>query len=143
MKNYMICRNPSVYGDRFANLWDDLFNDQIMTRYPMTNLNFALDVSGDENGYTIEADLPGVNKDDVRIELVNNQLTISVDSKKESKEEKAGYIRKERREIASKRTILLPDSDGEGVEARLADGVLTVSVPKVKKEELTKKIEIQ
>ena len=139
MRNYMI-NGQAIYGDRLLSFFDEALRDQMFTR---TRSTFALDVRTDENGYVVEVDLPGVSKEDVKIELLDDQMTISVDKNTENVEEKSGYVRRERREIASKRMIMLPDSDAEGIEAKLTDGVLTVNVPKLKKEEQTRQIEIQ
>ena len=143
MKNYMISNGQALYGDRFVSILDDMLRDQAFVRRPAFLSTFALDVRSDESSYIVEANLPGVNKEDVKIELLDSRMTISVDKKEESTEKKEGYLRRERSEIASRRTILLPESDAEGIEAKLTDGVLTVNVPKVKKEDLTRHIEVQ
>lgn len=106
-----------------------------------------VDVKDDGDVYTIEADLPGVEREDIKLTMEEDMLNISIEKKQESDEEKEDgrYIRRERFYSSSSRSIRLPLAlpDGE-VHARLADGVLEVTVPKTNdKPETTKQIEIK
>ena len=81
----------------------------------------------------VEAELPGVSEKDLKLELKNGLLTLSTEKKEESKEkDEAGmWIRRERRESFFSRSFELPeDADGEKIEARFKDGLLTVELPK-------------
>ena len=96
----------------------------------------AVDVKEEEDKYVIIADLPGLSKEDVSIMLGDGVLDISAKKQQESEEEKQGYIRKERGYYSFHRRLALPeDADEEGVEARLEDGVLRLSLTKKRKEE--------
>ena len=143
MKNYMIAGGRNLYGDRLLQVYDELMRDSLFGRNCAVRTNFAIDLRSEEGGYTIDADLPGVKKEEVSIELMDDLMTITVDKKEEENQENDNYIRRERRDLLTKRTFYLPDSDAEGVEAKLADGVLTVTIPKIKKADQTKTIEIQ
>jgi len=92
----------------------------------------AVDVREKDGHYLIEAELPGVSEKDLKLELKDGLLTLSSEKKEENKEEKDGkWIRKERRESYFSRSFELPeDADGEKIEAKFKDGLLTVELPK-------------
>jgi len=106
----------------------------------------AVDVKEDENEYSVMADLPGVSKEEVNVMVGDGVLDISAKREKESEEEKEGYIRKERGYYSFHRRLALPDdADEEGLEAKLEDGVLKLTLPKKKKEEkeTKKKVDVK
>lgn len=81
--------------------------------------------------YLIEMDLPGVDKKDIDISIVNNKLKVHAKRKNEKKEEKEGYIRSERIFSAYQRLITLPeDADENSIKARYEDGVLKIEINK-------------
>ena len=91
---------------------------------------FPMDVEDAGDHYAVTAHLPGVSKDEVDVELNEGRLSISVD-KKESDEQKAkNFLHKETSEWQATRGVYLKDAATAGLTAKLADGVLTVNVPK-------------
>jgi HSP20 family protein len=100
----------------------------------------AVDVKEEEDQYVVMADLPGISKEEVNILVGDGVLDISAKRQRESEEEKEGYVRKERGYYSFHRRLTLPeDADEEGVDAKLEDGVLKLSIPKKKEEKETKK----
>jgi len=94
-----------------------------------------MDVSEAEGAYTVKAEIPGVNKDDIHISVDGNMVSISAEVKKE-KEEKKGenVIRSERYFGKVSRSFTLgSEVDAEKVQAKYADGVLEVTMPKKSK----------
>lgn len=87
------------------------------------------DVSETDDAYLIEADLPGVKADQVNVEVTGGELVISGEV---SRGERAGVLRRATRREGrfEYRTTLPGDADPDNVSASLADGVLTVRVPK-------------
>lgn len=87
------------------------------------------DLEEDDDGFTVDVDLPGVAKDAVSIELEGRRLVISAERKER---ERVGVLRRRTRHIGSLRhEVVLPaDVDADKVEAELIDGVLTVRLPK-------------
>ena len=84
---------------------------------------------GDE--LVLRADLPGVGKDDVKIELEDNVLSISGTRESEQENRKDGYYRVERATGSFSRSLTLPDGvDPEGIRAQFENGVLEVRIPK-------------
>ena len=92
----------------------------------------AVNIREDENNFEVEVAAPGLKKDDFKIELENDILTIS--SSIEAKEEKGNenYNRREFRYSSFKRTFSLPENkvDGDKVMAKYVDGVLQITLPK-------------
>ena len=81
--------------------------------------------------YEIRVELPGVKKEDVEIELHDGVLTVKGEKRSETTEEGEGFFFSERQYGKFQRTFRLPaDAAEDGVEARYADGLLTIDVPK-------------
>jgi HSP20 family protein len=91
----------------------------------------AVDVLERDDSIVLKADLPGVDHDDVSIEVSDNLLTISGHRQSEAQEKKEGYFRIERSYGAFSRSIGLPQGvDADRIEASFDKGVLDVTVPK-------------
>jgi HSP20 family protein len=102
----------------------------------------AFDVSETKKELIVEAEVPGMDKKDIRINLSNGVLTIQGEKKHEKKEEKENYHRLERRYGAFSRTMRLPvEVDPDKVDATYKNGLLTVTLPKSEAVE-PKKIEV-
>lgn len=103
----------------------------------------AVDLVDAGEAYQVRVDLPGFGKDDVELTLSKNTLRVRADRESEP-EEDVRYVRRERREGAVDRTVTLPDNvDEAGIEATLADGVLTVTLSKEATAEDAKSIDIE
>jgi HSP20 family protein len=92
-----------------------------------------VDVEKGDDAYYVEANLAGVNKEDVKLSMENDKLTISVENRKEDGNEKK-FILNERVNGFNPRTIYLKNSDSKNVRARMENGVLYVTVPFIKHE---------
>ena len=104
----------------------------------------AVDIKEEENKLVVTTDLPGINKEDIEINLKENMLEISGKSGKEKETEEEGYIRRERSYTHFYRAVSLPTSvKEEGSTAKIENGVLTITLPKMKLEEPVKKIQIE
>ena len=91
----------------------------------------AVDVSEDPECVIVRASLPGVSKDDVSIEIQDGLLTISAHKSEEHEETSEKFYRKERREGSVSRRVALPVAVLEDrASADLADGELTLRMPK-------------
>jgi HSP20 family protein len=96
---------------------------------------------GDE--FVATVDLPGFDKEDVTVHLVDRSLRIEAERDETVDEESADYIRHERQHKSTGRSIQLPKAvDGDRVTARMKNGVLTVTLPKLEVEE-SHRIEIE
>lgn len=103
------------------------------------------DVREEENGYTLEVEMPGVKKENVNLELNNGYLTIEAkqNSNNDEKDKKGNYIRRERYFGSSARSFYVGDIKEEDIEASLDSGILKIYIPKEKREENKKRIEIK
>lgn len=123
----------SNFFDNFLNReTDEIFGNSWVRKMPSVNIKET------EESYKIEVAVPGLNKEDFRVNLENNMLTIegSKESNHEEKNEK--YTRKEFDYNAFKRSFTLPNSaDTEKIDANYTNGILYLTIHK--KEEAKKK----
>lgn len=113
---------------RSAFPFDDVFGDWLAP--VSTPADFKMDVEDAGDKYVVSAHVPGVKRNQVDVELNEGRLSITVD-KKDSDEEKAkNYLQKETGEYTCTRGVFLKDAATTGLSAKLADGILTVNVPK-------------
>jgi HSP20 family protein len=121
------------------NPFDDLFNEISKgfwvkpVAFPAgTEVNIKVDVKEDDKGYTVRADIPGVKKEDIQVDVEGNTISLRAEAKTE-KEEKKGekVIYSERSYGMASRSFTLPaEVDSKGAKAEYKDGVLTLSLPK-------------
>jgi len=134
--------------DPFSTSLNDLFEGLLVRPIRLDldagqRLSMKLDVTQDDKAYTVKADMPGVKKEDIHVEIDGNVLSISAETKKE-KEEK-----KDERVVCSERYFgklarsftLEHDIDEAAVDAKYSDGVLNLTLPK-KAKSTTKKIAV-
>jgi HSP20 family protein len=98
----------------------------------------AVETEETDDAYVVRAELPGLKRDDVDIELRGNELRITG----EVTEETSGKTLRHRQGKFAYRATLPADADADKVDAQLADGILTVRLPKATKAQ-TRKIEIK
>jgi HSP20 family protein len=102
-----------------------------------------VDVREREDTYLVEVELPGLTKDDVKITMENNILTILGEKKQEKEEKRGDYHRSERVYGSFQRSFTLPSSvKNDKIEAQYKNGILTVTLPKVE-EAKPKAIEVK
>lgn len=90
-----------------------------------------VDVIDNDDAYLVHVDVPGVSKDNLKINYQDGVLSISGERKHESEEKENNYLRVERSYGRFDRSFKLPQSvDVDRIEAKYTDGVLTVTVPK-------------
>lgn len=103
----------------------------------------AVDIAEHENEYLVKLELPGVNKDDVKITMQNNILSVRGEKKKEKDSKGSDYHRVERSYGAFQRTFTLPSTvKADKIDASYSDGILTIVLPKAE-EARTKQIEVK
>lgn len=92
-----------------------------------------VDVRDDGDSYTLEADMPGVSKDNLKVDVTNGVLTISADydEKKEEKNEDDRYVYRERRCGSIRRSFNVEGIREDDITAEFKDGVLKLTLPKV------------
>jgi HSP20 family protein len=88
-----------------------------------------VDIEEQDDAYVVEAEIPGVKRDDVNIELVGNEVVVSGEIKER---ERKGILRRSTRRVgAFEYRVVLPENiDRDAIDAKLDDGVLIVRIPK-------------
>ncbi|NHZ85349.1 MAG: Hsp20 family protein, partial [Planctomycetia bacterium] len=113
--------------------WDRLTSDFFGNQLEDTGLTDwtpAIDITEDNDAFVVTADLPGLTKKDISINIKENMLTISGERKIEKKDENKNYRRTERLYGSFKRSFQLTDQViADKITASFKDGVLTVTVP--------------
>lgn len=132
------------FSRRFPSLWR--WNDlpSIETTFDFEGIRMpSLDVIDRDSEVLVRAEIPGIEKKDLRISLADNLLTIRGQTKNESKEEKGDYYRHEISSSSFARSVSLPGTlDASKTVANLKDGVLEVTLPKLESSK-RRNIEIQ
>ena len=125
----------------FPTLFDEFFNNDWMPKMKATAP--AVNVKEDVKAYTMEGAAPGIKKEFCRINIdADGNLALAIENKLEHKEEnkedkKEHYLRREFCYSNYQQTFTLPDDvDKEKIAAKVEDGVLTITLPKVSKEEI-------
>lgn len=91
----------------------------------------AMDIQETEDAYIVEADVPGLKKDEVHIEVADNVLTIKGERKSEQEQKEKNFHRVERSFGSFARSVALPAGfDNTKVSAKFENGVLTITLPK-------------
>ena len=135
----------------FKNNWiptvfEDFFNNDFMTRSNSTAP--AVNVKEDDKAYIMEVAAPGIKKEFCRVSLNDEgNLSVAIENKMEHKEsdKKHHYLRREFSYTNYEQSYMLPeDVEKEHIEAKVEDGILTITLPKMQKEEqkLSRTIEI-
>ena len=111
----------------------------------MWNQNaFRVDVRDEGDKYLLEAELPGMKREDVHVDVEDGVLTISAQTKSETKESKEGYIMNERRSGTFTRSFTLENIQEDAIRAEYVDGVLKLTMPKMTEpQKQAHRIEIQ
>jgi len=91
----------------------------------------SVDIFEDDKGVTVKAEMPGVKKDDLNVNVTEDVITIHGEKKKEEKVKEKDYYRYERSYGSFSRTLPLPSGlQSDKAKAKFKDGVLEVSIPK-------------
>lgn len=139
----------SLPKNRMLDVFDDF--DQIVESFLRPaynrNVNFqsSYDVNESENHYLVSFDMPGVKKDDIRIEVEGNQLMVCGERHREVDQHdgEKGNLRQERMYGRYEKSFTLPTSiDTDKIEAHYENGVLHVAIPKTEQAK-ARRIEIQ
>ncbi len=126
-RNFM---TDDFFGRAFRDFWQDT--------------SFNVDVQEMANEYTVKADLPGFNKEDLQLDYDKNILTIIAKFNTNSEDRSGNYIRRERAMSTQQRQFMLKNINEDDIQATYKDGVLTIHLPKSEKaDQANKRIEIQ
>ena len=120
-------RNHSVAFNPFRDIED--FERSFFTR---SAADFKTDITETENAYILEAELPGFKKEDIKVDIDNNYLTISAErnTEKEEKDNSGNVIRRERSYGTFSRSFDITGVQPDKIEAAYENGILKLELPK-------------
>ena len=129
---------PGNLFRNFASVFPGVFDPEAAE----TSRSPKVDIFDDGGNFVLSAELPGVSKEDLDIDIKDNRLTIKGEKKLEDQTEKEGFLRVERSYGIFERTFFLDENvDRESIKAEYKDGVLRLTLPK-KQEQASKKIDV-
>ena len=114
------------FNDVFESIFNDtFFNDRMVARVP------AVNISESENNYHVELAAPGLKKEDFKLNLERNQLTISVEQSADHQDNQKNYSKREYSYSSFVRSFTLPESaDDSQINASYTDGILRIDIAK-------------
>lgn len=143
MKNELELSARSMLNRRgdFLSSFDSMFDEMVRGTFPSLSREFGIDVSkssypkvnviDSDKDITIEAAVPGLSKDDVLVELLDNVLSISADKQTNNETRDKKYVCRElKRSSFSRSFSLTGDLDAEKINASFKDGLLIITIPK-------------
>lgn len=126
--------NPRLADKRFNNLFEDFFNQFPNRFFHEDNVNSVyvpVNIRETDKTYVLEVIAPGLEKNDFKINIDQNLLTIAAEKKAEQKSETERLVRKEYTVKSFARTFTLDESiQPDGITAKYENGVLWVELPK-------------
>jgi len=116
--------------DFFNQIFDNFFKEDFFA--PLTNVSsgFRVDLKEVDDSYLIEADLPGIKKEDISLQYANNYLTIVAKRHDSQETNQDNYLRRERRYGEFQRSFYIGNVEENKIDAEFKDGVLTIILPK-------------
>jgi HSP20 family protein len=118
--------------DEMNKLFDDFLGRPLMrTEWSEGVWNPSVDISETKDNVIIKAEMPGLNKEDVKISMQDNMLTLTGEKKQEKEEKETNYHRIERSYGAFSRSFSIPTSvKSDKIRATYKDGILSITLPK-------------
>lgn len=114
----------SFFNDVWANDFS-AFNRQLNRNIPSVN------ISETDNSFVLDFAAPGFAKEDIKVKLDGDTLTVSAEVKTETENTERNYKRREFHQTSFSRSFTLPDTvDGDKIEGKYDNGILTISIPK-------------
>lgn len=138
-------RELANWNRRIKKFFEDFDAPAIGFKWDSNVFTPRVDVTEDNDNLYVEADLPGINKNEVKVSVTGDVLTISGERKSEQRDENKNYYRIERSSGSFSRSFTLPaEIDSEKISAEFKDGVLKVTMPKTEEAKVVeKKIEVK
>lgn len=121
--------NDELLSRSFNDIIDEFFNNAPAFR--KDRFMPSVDISEDEKQFEVSVALPGMKKEDIKVDLENGRLSISGERKMENQENGKNYYRVESAFGSFSRSFFLPDSvDEDSIEAKYEDGLLNITIQK-------------
>ncbi|WP_347550206.1 Hsp20/alpha crystallin family protein [Pseudalkalibacillus hwajinpoensis] len=124
-----IFQDPNIQN--WMNTFDDFFKDPFVNLLPVQS--FRVDLYEIETAFIVEAELPGISKDQIKVEPLGDGISISIESNKyeEERNDKQKYYRQERSYSSTSRIIKLPyHFSMKNIKGKYENGILEITIPK-------------
>lgn len=121
----------------FDSIFDEFFMDNT------TASEMKCDIYEKDGKYNIELDIPGFNKDEIKVECHDGYLSVTAEKNEKEEEKDKNYIKKERVYGCIQRQFYVGDIDSEDIKAEFKDGILKIVVPREDKKVEKKQITIE
>ena len=118
-------------ADYFDAFHHRFFGDDVSNKL----FHIRTDIKDEGDHFLLEAELPGFKKENIKIDIKNDQMVIHAEHKQEADHEKDGYIHKERHYGSFRRSFDVKGIDTSNIQAAYKDGILELTLPKKAKEE--------
>jgi HSP20 family protein len=136
-----------LYGKDPLKMMEDVFNERLSPFFSsmVTPPSFKVDISEDDKAVYVDADMPGMKKEDVKVTMEDDVLCINAERSQQEEEKKKNYHRVERSWGCLSRSFTVGDNvDTEHIDAKYDNGVLHIVIPKKEPEvKKSKEISIQ
>jgi len=142
-KGSLVNSNSNQNFPTLSNWLDDIFNRDLIPSVFTSNFNTGItlpkvNIKETANDFAVEMAVPGLKKSDFQIEIDNQVLSISTETKEENERKEENYTRREFGYSSFKRTFTLPESvNADKINASYNEGILSILLPK--KEEAKQK----
>jgi len=131
-------------SSNFSTMLDRFFNDSLASRGRVNSFSPHVDAYETEKGYEIEASLPGMKREDIKVDFHQGRLTIAGERQFRNEQNERRYHLVESSFGSFQRSFQLPDTvDASRIEASFEDGVLRVSVPKDEQKTMRHQIQVR
>lgn len=129
-------RNHNLQGrDRdifdLPSILNNFFDPSVFSSFEFGENQMKVDIREDDKAYLLEAELPGIDKKEINVELNDGRLTISVDRQELLQDERDNYIRRERKVCSMRRSFYFDDIDDKDIKAKFDNGILKIRLAKL------------
>lgn len=136
--------NKGFFPRTFSTLLDDFFNESLMNASGASDFIPQTDVAETDKSYEINVCVPGMGKENIKVDVQDGMLTISGERKFEEEKKDKTFHSIESRYGAFNRSFRLPENiDKNKIDAEYTNGVLTITIPKDEKKLEKKGIQIK
>jgi HSP20 family protein len=149
----VLSSSPFAFMRRFSEEMDRLFDDfgfgrssgnWGLTSGSLTSWSPQIEAYREGNQFIVRADLPGLTKDDIKVEITDNEIVLEGERRNEREENREGYYRSERSYGKFYRRLPLPDgAKPENAQANFRNGVLEISIEATQTQPRSRRLEIQ
>lgn len=131
-------------SSNFSTMLDRFFNDSLASRGRLNSFSPHVDAYETEKSYEIEAALPGMKREDIKVDFHQGRLTIAGERQFRNEQNQRRYHVVESSFGSFQRSFQLPDTvDASRIEAAFEDGILRVTVPKDEQKTMRHQIQIR